>query len=76
MPYFGTIRPNKITKFTIEMYKRHCHKKDLAEGTINRTLAAFRRMGCRLSKEGLLGEPFPTVKSPQEKALRTIGLSP
>ena len=60
VPYFGAMLPNKITKFTVEKYKRRCKERGLADGTINRTLATFRRMGRRLADEGAL-EQFPIM---------------
>ncbi len=76
VPYFGSMRLEKITRFTIEKYKRHCAEKGIAEGTINRTLATFRRMGRLLAAEGVTPQPFPTVKIPRERTRRTFVLSP
>ena len=76
VPYFGTMQPVMITKFTIEKYKRWCGEKGLSEGTINRTLATFRRMGRRLYEETIITDPFVPVKIPREKTRRTFVLSP
>ena len=76
VPYFGSMRTEKITRFTIEKYKRHCGERGVAEGTVNRPLATFRRMGRLLAAESVITHPFPTVKIPRERSRRMFVLSP
>ena len=76
VPYFGPMRLEKITGFTVEKYKRHLGGKGVAEGTINRTLATFRRMGRLLAAEGEIPRAFPAVTIPRERTRRTFVLSP
>ena len=46
-PYFGRMRLDQISTFTLEKFRNQCRKKDLSDATINRILSTYRRMGRR-----------------------------
>ena len=62
VPYFGGMRLDRISKFTIKKYQKHCRDKGLAEATINRTLATYRRMARRLVEWRVTSIVLPMVK--------------
>ena len=49
IPYFGAMRIDRISRFTVEKFRNDLRKKDMAEGGIVRVLATFRHMGNRLA---------------------------
>src|SRR5262249_14501235 len=49
-PYFGVMRLDQISTFTLQKFQAHCLKKGMAESTVNRILATYRRMGRKLVK--------------------------
>ena len=58
-PYFGNMRIDRISKFTVEKFRNQLRKNGMAEGGIIRVLATFRHMGNRLANE----EP-PVIPTP------------
>jgi integrase len=70
-PYFGAMRLDKISSFTVQKFQAKCRADGLSEATINRILATFRRMGRRLHSWHLLPHPFPLVKFEPERNRRT-----
>ncbi len=62
VPYFGNMRLDRISKFTVKKYQKRCRDKGLAEGTINRTLATYRRMARRLVEWRVTSIVLPMVK--------------
>jgi hypothetical protein len=70
-PYFGGMRLDKISSFTVQKFQAKCRADGLSEATINRILATFRRMGRRLHSWHLLPHPFPLVKFEPERNRRT-----
>ena len=38
-PYFGTMRLDRISEFTLQKFRTNCQKKGLSDATVNRTLA-------------------------------------
>ncbi len=63
-PYFGTMRVDRISKFTIEKFRNALRKKGMAEGGIIRILATFRHMGNRLAnaEPSVIPAPFKMPK--------------
>jgi integrase len=74
-PYFGSMHLDRITTFTLEKYRAHCRKKGLAEATINRTLATYRRMGRRLARWKEIAAPLPMIELQKEDNARGYVLS-
>ena len=74
-PYFGTMRLDKLSKFTLGKYRRHCIEKGLSSATINRTLATYRRMARRLLEWEVIEKTLPMVKIPREHNRREYVLS-
>ncbi|MBM3941295.1 MAG: site-specific integrase [SAR202 cluster bacterium] len=70
IPYLGKMRLDSISTFTLEKYRRHLRDKQLAEGTINRTLATYRRMARRLVRWDITDIALPMVTIPREKNRR------
>ncbi len=62
VPYFGQMRVDRISKFTVEKFRndmlRHGHKL----GNINRVLSTYRHMGNRLADQENIPSPFPMIK--------------
>ena len=70
-PYFGKMRLDRISTFTVQKFQRHCREQGLAEATINRILSTYRRMGRRLAEWDEIKTPFPMVRLAEEKIVRT-----
>jgi integrase len=58
-PYFGNMRIDRISKFTVEKFRNSLRKREMAEGGVIRILATLRHMGNRLS-----GEEPPVMPAP------------
>ncbi len=67
VPYFGNMRIDRISKFTVEKFRNELRRKGMAEGGIVRVLATFRHMGNRLS-----GQEPPVIPAPFK--MPTIGV--
>ncbi|MBW8056282.1 MAG: tyrosine-type recombinase/integrase, partial [Nitrospira sp.] len=74
-PYFGTMRLDKISTFTLQKFQKHCREKGIAETTTNRVLATYRRMGRRLAEWKLIPAPPPMVRLRKERNARTYVIS-
>ena len=61
-PYFGTMRLEKISTFTLEKFRRHCSGKGLSISTTNQLLATYRHMGRKLHEWGDINFIPPMVK--------------
>ncbi len=62
VPYFGAMRVDRISTFTVEKFRNSLRKQGLAEGNINRILATYRRMGRRLTKWEAIPTPLPMIE--------------
>ncbi len=60
--YFGTMRTDRISIFTVEKFRNSLRKQGTTEGTINRILATYRHMGRRLAEWGAIPAPLPMIK--------------
>jgi integrase len=74
-PYFGTMRLDKISIFTVQKFRAECRAQGLSDATNNRILATFRRMGRRLHSWHMLPHAFPVVKLEPERNQRTYVIS-
>ncbi len=74
-PYFGMMRLDKISTFTLQKFQKHCREKGIAETTTNRVLATYRRMGRRLAEWKLIPAPPPMVRLRKERNARTYVIS-
>ncbi len=70
VPYFGNVRLDRISEFTVQKYQKHCRDKGLAETTTNRTLATYRRMARRLVNWRVTTVALPMVKLKKEENQR------
>ncbi|MCH8925912.1 MAG: site-specific integrase [Proteobacteria bacterium] len=62
VPYFGAMRVDRISTFTVEKFRNSLRKQGLAEGNINRILATYRRMGRRLARWEVIPTPLPMIE--------------
>jgi integrase len=74
-PYFGSMRLDQISAFTIQKFQAECRRKELAEATINRILATYRRMSRRLVSWKIIPAPLAMVKLQQEQNARDYVIS-
>jgi integrase len=74
-PYFGTMRIDQISSFTLQKFQAHCIKSGLAESTINRILATYRRMGRKLYKWRVIASPLPMISLQKERNERDYVIS-
>ncbi len=58
VPYFGAMRIDRISTFTVEKFRNSLRKQGAAEGNINRILATYRRMGRRLARWEAIPTPL------------------
>ncbi len=61
-PYFGSMRLDRISKFTVEKFRTDMLRRSHKLGHINRVLSTFRHMGNRLADQGQIPSPFPMIK--------------
>ncbi len=61
-PYFGAMRVDRISTFTVEKFRNSLRKQGLTEGNINAILASYRRMGRRLAEWEAIPTPLPMIK--------------
>ncbi len=62
VPYFGRMRVDRISTFTVEKFRNSLRERGATEGNINRILATYRRMGRRLAEWQVIPEPLPMIK--------------
>jgi integrase len=74
-PYFGNMRIDAISKFTLQKFQKQCRENGLSESTINRILATYRRMGRRLHEWGNIPVDLPMVSLKREHNRRTYVIS-
>jgi len=74
-PYLGSIRVDQISVFTLHKFQAHCVKKGIAESTVNRILATYRRMGRKLVKWKVISSPFPAIELRKEHNTRDYIIS-
>lgn len=66
-PYFGSMRLDRISTFTLRKFQKNCRDKGLSEGTTNRILATYRRMGRRLAEWDVIPAVPPMIEIKREK---------
>jgi integrase len=75
-PYFGAMRIERISTFTLEKFRREKADQGLAVATTNRIFATYRHMARRLYEWKLVRDPLPIVKLEAEHNRREYVLSP
>ncbi len=75
-PYFGTMRLDQISTFTLQKFHNECLTKELTESTTNRVLATYRRMGRRLHQWKIIPVLPEMIPLPKERNERTYVLAP
>ncbi len=73
--YFDQMRLNQISSFTVLTFRKHCRDKGLADATVNRVLATYRRMGRRLHQWKEIDAPLPMIELEREQNQRTYVIS-
>ncbi len=71
VPYFGSMRVERISKFTVEKFRNDMLRRDHTLGNVNRILSTYRHMGNRLADLGNTSSPFPMVKLKEPDNRRT-----
>ena len=74
-PYLRTIRIDQISAFTLQKFRAYCVKQGLAESTVNRILATYRRLGRKLVKWKVISTLFPTIEIQREHNERDYVIS-
>jgi integrase len=74
-PYFGAMRLDQITAFTLQKFQAHCQKKGMAEATANRILATYRRMGRKLVRWRVVSSVLPMIELRKERNARDCVIS-
>jgi integrase len=74
-PYFGSMRLDQISAFTLHKFQAHCRKKGIAESTINRILATYRRVGRKLVTWKIISTPLPMIQLQKERNARDYVIS-
>ena len=75
-PYFGNMRVDRITEFTVKKFRKLLRDQGRAEAGVNRILATYRHMGNTLFKRKLIREPLPMIKLESPNNRRDRVLSP
>ena len=61
-PYFGRMRVDRISKFTVEKFRNGMIRRGHKPGNVNRVLSTYRHTGNRLADQGKIPAPFPMIK--------------
>jgi len=75
VPYFGAMRVDRISTFTVEKFRNSLRKQGAAEGNINRIFVTYRHMGRRLALWEAIPTPLPMIKLKQVRDHRERVLS-
>lgn len=72
--YFGSMRLDRISTFTVEKFKNFMIGKGHSLGHVNRILSTYRHMGNKLAARNLIPDPFPMIKleDPSNRRERTL----
>ena len=62
VPYFGSMRMERISKFTVEKFRNDILRRGYKLGNVNRVLSTYRHMGYRLADQGKIPSPLPMIK--------------
>ncbi|MCH8139152.1 MAG: site-specific integrase, partial [Proteobacteria bacterium] len=62
VPYFGSMRVERISKFTVEKFRNDMLRHGYKLGNVNRVLSTYRHMGYRLADQGKIQSPLPMIK--------------
>ena len=62
VPYFGSMRIERISKFTVEKFRNDMLGRGHKLGNVNRVLSTYRHMGNRLADQGKIPAPLPMIK--------------
>jgi integrase len=74
VPYFGSMRVERISKFTVEKFRNDMLRRGYKLGNVNRVLSTYRHMGYRLADQGKIQSPFPMtkLKEPDNRRSRVL----
>ena len=67
IPYFGRVRLDRISTFTVEKFRNSLRDAGATEGNIIRILATYSRMGRRLAEWKVTPRPLPMIMLKQVK---------
>ncbi len=62
VPYFGSMRVERISKFTVEKFRNDMLRRGYKLGNVNRVLSTYRHLGYRLADQGKIPSPLPMIK--------------
>ncbi len=62
VPYFRTMRLERISTFTLEKFRTRCKERGLSNATIYQLLATYRHMGRKLLEWGDVRLALPTIR--------------
>ena len=62
VPYFGSMRIDRISRFTVEKFRNDMLRQGHKPGSVNRVLSTYRHMGNRLADQGKIAAPLPMIK--------------
>jgi hypothetical protein len=62
VPYFGQMRIERISKFTVEKFRNDMLKRGHSTGQVNRVLSTYRHLGNRLAERAKIQMPLPMIK--------------
>lgn len=74
-PYFGSQRLDQISAFTLQKFQADCRKRGMAESTVNRILATYRRMGRKLVRWRVISSPPSMIPLEKERNAREYVIS-
>ena len=62
VPYFGRMRVDRISTFTVKKFRISLREHGYSEVNINHILATYRHMGRRLAEDRVIPERLPMIK--------------
>ena len=77
VPYFGSMRTDRISKFTVEKFRNTMFRGGHKLGTISRVLSTYRHKENRLAEQGKFPSPLPMIelKEPDNRRKGSIKLT-
>ena len=74
VPYFGSMRIDRISKFTVEKFRNDMLRRGHRLGSVNRVLSTYRHMSNRLADQGKIPSPMPMIrlKEPDNRRSRVL----
>ena len=76
LPYFGAMRIDRISPFTLDKFARRLHERGLSTGTQNRIAVTYNHLTRSLLEWRVISSPLPNFRRKRENNRREYVLTP